>query len=859
MVTIIFIANNVIGQTHIDVINAAPPDAGFRAVADKVDQFFIDNPMVKGIKQWERWKWYAERHLDVDGKVGNVTKRNMQALEKMSLSATTFGAVDNTANASAKINGDWSALGPFNIASPAQNYLGRVNCLAFHPSIANTIFAGTPGGGLWKSTSNGGSWAPLTDGLPSSGISGIVIHPTNPSIMYILTGDGNGGVQWGYYVKEQGCGVYKSTDGGKTWFTTGLSWQQSQIKYGYKLVMHPTNSNILLAATSDGIYRTLNGGVDWTQEISGNFPDIEFKANDPTRLCATRFNTASLYVSTNTGDTWTAKTIPGGAITRGEIAVSPANSGLAYLMLGPQTTGSYRGFYSYNWSTEAFTLIDNTNNVFTGDPTGADNGGFPWWCIGLWVSPTSTSNMLMGGVIGRRSTNGGATWFADNDIMHADNHGFFFNPLNDQVFAVNDGGVFRSADNGDTWTNITGIMQITQYYRMSGVDADANIILGGTQDNGHHLRTTNTTIYKHVITCCDGMDNGINYNNTNIMYGFTQNGGLNKSSNAGGSFSGIKPTIASSSEPWVVPFLVHSTNPSTIFYASENGLLRHTANGEPTNAWTNLGGSGSTGAFAMGTSNTNRGYLASSGTTFRRTDDLGVASPTWTIKSGTTGWPSTTGTIITSIDVNPANSMEVWVTFSGYNATTKVLRSTNGGDSWTNETDNLPNVPVHIVKYQAGTSFVGPVYIGTDIGVFYRNNSIGEWIQFGNDLPRTIVTDLEISTTSNVITACTYGRGFWRSPLYAGCDLNLTLSSSMTGDQYQQASSTISVSGNIIGGAGTRIFLKAGGYIDFNPGFEVKTGNEMRAFIGPCSSDNPTFFKIPADSGRIAPPIIIDR
>ena len=310
----------------------------------------------------------------------------------------------------------------------------------------------------------------------------------------------------------------------------------------------------------------------------------------------------------------------------------------------------------------------------------------------------------------------------------------------------------------------------------------------------------------------------------------------------------------------MVPFLVHTTTPSTIFYASINGLLRHTADGEPTNAWTNLGGGGSTGAFAMGTSNTNRGYLASSGTTFRRTDDLSAASPTWTVKSGTTGWPSTSGTIITSIDVNPANSLEVWVTFSGYNATTKVLRSTTGGDSWTNETDNLPNIPVHIVKYQAGALVAGPVYIGTDIGVFYRNNTIGEWIQFGNELPRTIVTDLEISTSSNVITACTYGRGFWRSPLYStSCDLNLTFTSQLSGEQYQQASSSISVTGDIIGGAGTRIFLKAGGYILFNPGFEVKAGNEMKAFIGPCSSDNPAFLQLPSDSGKNALPIIINK
>ena len=155
--TIIFIGYSATAQSHIDVINAAPPDAAFKTVADKVDQFFIENPTVKGIKQWERWKWYAERHLDPDGKVGNITKKNMQALEKLNVSSNTFGNVNRSTDAAAKINGDWSALGPFSIASPAQNYLGRVNCLAFHPSIANTIFAGTPGGGLWKSTTNGGN------------------------------------------------------------------------------------------------------------------------------------------------------------------------------------------------------------------------------------------------------------------------------------------------------------------------------------------------------------------------------------------------------------------------------------------------------------------------------------------------------------------------------------------------------------------------------------------------------------------------------------------------------------------------------------------------------------------------------
>jgi hypothetical protein len=837
-------------QTYIDVIKNAPPTAGFAEVSAQVNQFFQNNPEAKGQKQWQRWKWYAQSHLDADGKVGNITRYNMEALQQMKISTSTFTSA-NQASATDKLNGDWDPVGPFSIAAPAQNYLGRVNCVAFHPTVANTIFAGTPGGGLWRSTSNGTFWTPLTDGLPSSGISGVAINPSNANIMYVLTGDGNGGNNWGYYVKETGCGVYKSTDGGTTWFTTGLNWQQSQVKYGYKLIMHPTNANILLAATSDGIYRTIDAGVTWTQEITGEFQDIEFKANDPTRVCATRYGVASLYVSTNTGDTWVSKTYPGAGTTRGEVEVSDANPALAWVLLGPEGNGSFRGFYSYNWSTEVFTLISNTPNVFNGANSGTGTGGFAWWAIGLWVSPTNTNNMCTAGVIGRRSTDGGVTWFGDNDILHADAHGYAFNPLNNTLFAMNDGGIFRSTNNGDTWTNITGNMQITQYYRMSGADANADILLAGAQDNGHHLRTTNTTSFNHVITCCDGMDNAVNYSNTNIMYGFTQYGGLNRSIDGGATFAGIFPDIASGSEPWVVPFLIHTTTPATLFYASENGLLRHTANGVPTSGWTNLGGGGGTAAFAMGTSNTDRGYIASA-TTLRRTDNLGNAAPTWTVKSGNPGWPALGSASITSIDVNPDNSLEVWVSLSGYSAAVKVLRSTDGGDNWTNMTGNLPNVPVHVVKFEDNNGAPGgAVYIGTDIGVFYRDNNLSDWIQFGNGLPKTMVTDIEVNETANVITVSTYGRGFWRSPLYAGCDATLNLTTSMSGNQYQQASGTITVTGDVTGGAGTQVFIKAGGSVQLNPGFEAKAGNEMKAYIGPCSSDAPVFRQNGVPSGTL--------
>jgi hypothetical protein len=258
------------GQDYAAILQHLPENAPLADVSQTMRNFFRNNPQAAGRKQWERWKWYAERHLDNDGRVGNITRYNMEALQQMNINTSRFNA-NTRSEGTELLNGSWSPLGPFSIAAPAQNYLGRINCIAFHPTDVNTIFAGAPGGGLWKTTNGGTNWVPLTDGLPSSGISGIAIQPNNANIIYVLTGDGNGGTNWGYYVKETGCGVYKSTDGGLTWQTTGLNWQQSEVKYGFKLIMHPSNFNILLAATSDGIYhkRRYRLGAGNRRPVSG--------------------------------------------------------------------------------------------------------------------------------------------------------------------------------------------------------------------------------------------------------------------------------------------------------------------------------------------------------------------------------------------------------------------------------------------------------------------------------------------------------------------------------------------------------------------------------------------------------------
>ncbi len=226
--------------------------------------------------------------LDENGMLTNVAARNWQATKDYYNRKST---VVHT--------GDWEFLTPSSWTNGTSGYnpgIGRVSCIAFHPTDANTIYIGTPIGGIWKTTDMGATWAPLHDGMPSLGVSSIVVHPTNPNIIYILTGDGDGG-------SSNGIGVLKSTNGGVTWSSTGLMWDIDDFEKGYKLAMDPNNVNTLIAATTDAIWRTTNGGTSWAQYSSGTYRDIEYKPGSSTTLYAEK--AGEFYRSTNSGVTWT--------------------------------------------------------------------------------------------------------------------------------------------------------------------------------------------------------------------------------------------------------------------------------------------------------------------------------------------------------------------------------------------------------------------------------------------------------------------------------------------------------------------------------------------------------------------------
>ena len=220
--------------------------------------------------------------------------------------------------------------------------MGRVNAIAFHPTDENIIFVGAPSGGLWKTTDAGKSWYPLTDNLASIGVSTILIHPTTPDVMWIGTGDRDSD-------DAAGLGVYKSTDGGKTWSSsnTGFGPLNGYDMTVAKLIMHPTNSDVILAVCNygssgsayRGIFKTINGGRNWSKSTVGsnldrNITDILFHPSDPTIMYATTQSYSFLLRSTDTGENWSyvsSDKVPQGR--RSAIAVSPAQPDWLYVLV----------------------------------------------------------------------------------------------------------------------------------------------------------------------------------------------------------------------------------------------------------------------------------------------------------------------------------------------------------------------------------------------------------------------------------------------------------------------------------------------------------------------------------------------
>jgi hypothetical protein len=731
-----------------------------------------------GYKPFKRWENKWENQLNPDGTI--MTPQQLwAALEDKNNQKTQK---NNTVQALPPSN--WQPVGPFTHTNTGSwsSGQGRTSAIAIDPLDPNTLYVGTPAGGLWRSSDSGTTWTPLSDELPQIGVSGIVIdHPNAANLtIYIATGDKDASDTYS-------VGVLKSVNGGP-WVSAGLSFTGTGNFCG-DLIMHPTNNQILLCATSAGLYRTTNGGTTWAVEQTGDFSQgsVRFKPTDPTVVYATTNN--RFYKSTNTGDTFA--NITSGLSTpattgRMILDVTPNDGNFVYV-LSVNTSYALNGIYHSADSGLSFTITSGATNFLE-----STQG---WYDLAFAVSSTDKNMLFTGCLNVWRSNNNGATITKLNNwnnptapaYTHADIHHLQY--LGGKLYCLSDGGIYVSTDNGATFTNLTTGLQIGQFYKISVAKSTANNMVGGLQDNGGYAYSNST--WKNYYGA-DGMDAAVSQTNSNLYYGFIQNGSsMYISNNAGNSITGSVGSPGGVDGNWVTPLKGDSQGN---MYAGFNGLFKLVGG-----AWiqqnTNSVGSGNLELIAIDPSNDNIIYVVNGSTLYKSTN------------AGITFTSIFTGSI-SSITVHSSNSNIVYITTSGTGG--QAMISTNGGTSFTNIGSGLPAIGKNCIVHQ-GRNTDNPLYVGTSLGVYYKDDSMTTWQPFDTNLPNVSVTDLEINLEDSKIIAATYGRGIWQADIPVQIpatevkfvainnpDLNITCGSSVTPQIVVKNTGTNSLSSVIV-------------------------------------------------------------
>lgn len=775
----LMLAASASAQPWMDAIEK--PDPTFYDIQDAFNNYWADKNVENGKyyedgelkkaygwKQFKRMEWYWQQRVGPTG-VFPAPSVIWEEWER-------YTAEHDTQNRSAapSESGAWVFEGP-STTPGGYNGLGRINCIAFHPTDVNTFWVGSPGGGLWKTTNGGSSWTNSNSDLPVLGVSDIAIDPTNPNTMYIATGDGDFGslasLTGSYSGDTKSVGVLKSTDGGTTWNATGLSYDLASGVLMRRLLINPSNPQILILASTWGMFRTTDGGANWNSVESGQFIDAEFKPGDPnTVYAATRGSAgdAQIYTSTDGGASYTQVTsFPD--VTRINLAVSADQPDLVDAV-GVNADRGLRGLWFSANSGASFTEYytgDCTNNLLANTHDASGCSGQGEYDLAYAINPQNSDEIWLGGVNTWKTTDAGASWFNQtmwhqhtsinpNGVatVHADKHFFAFHPLdNNTLFDCNDGGIYKTTDGGATWTDLSNGLGISQLYRIGVSQTTSDRVMCGLQDNGSRELFNGSWFER---TGGDGMECIIDYTNANVQYGSYIDGQLYRTYNSWGNQETISDNIPGQPEgAWVTPYAMHPTNPN-ILIAGYDTVYMTTDQGDSWAAISPSLASDKLRSIVFAPSDPQTIYAASFDTLFITTD----GGSNW----GFNDLPAI-DEAITYIAVDPTNSQNLWITLSGYTAGEKVYKSTDGGVTWTSISGSLPNLPVNCIVYEEGSN--DGLYIGTDLGVFYRDATMTDWVQFNTGLPNVVVTELEISYQDDQLWAATYGRGLWKSDLYS--------------------------------------------------------------------------------------------
>ena len=644
--------------------------------------------------------------------------------------------------ATAQAVGTWSNTGPVQFpvnVSGQVHGMGRVSQLKFHVSNPAKMYAVSASGGLFISNDTGVSWTPTpgTEVLPTTGCSSVCIDYTNDNIMYLSTGDQNYYGDW--------YGIYKTIDGGVTWTPSNVNIGN---RMAVEIIMDPLNHNTLIAATTDGIWRSTNAGASWTQTFTGSaFKSMQRRPGSNNVLYAS--TGTKFYRSTNMGATWTNITAgvvmpTGNDGTR--IAVTPADSNLVFI---GTTDGYGQILKSTNGGTSFTNIYSSTTQCLVCYDSTVTSGSQGYYNFNLTVNPANPLELLLVSHCVWRSTDGGYTWSWRTqwyDQVHTDMHEILFDPYNLGLrFNANDGGVWLSRDPQATvWETRSNGLAATEMYHAAQSPVNRQMISAGTQDNGELFFDG---IWKTNRGGDWGAKCGIDYLGSNTVY--YNNGQRRNLQPLGGDYSYNAPFTTT--PEFNIEFLPSA--PNTAFIGTDSVWRSNDIN-NALPSWLFLGTlNENIMGMASCRADNNILYVVTDNDHLLRYDNAMSGAPTYI----TLATPAGTG-IRASVATNKYNANVVYLTCG-----TTIYRSGNKGVTWTNITGALPSL--NILKVIADDySTTERLFVCLGNYVYYKDNTTTTWTLTAG-LPTVMsINDFMVyndSTSASIVRVGTYGRGSW--------------------------------------------------------------------------------------------------
>jgi photosystem II stability/assembly factor-like uncharacterized protein len=702
--------------------------------------------------------WFVTQRVTHGGIPAGALERAGAQAAALSASALS----DREARAS-----QWRFVGPTNIG-------GRIVDIAVDPVAADTLYVAAATGGIWKSSDRGAQFTSTWPTANPQSMGALLITPNGT--LFAGTGEANPG---GGSITYGGSGIYRSTNGGGTWELVGLT---NSGAIG-RLAVDPANPQHLFAAVAGqlyshggerGVYQSTDGGTSWALALAGDNDttgavDLAIDPTNPNRIFAAMWDHlrepdlrtfggvgSGVYRSTNGGASWQRLTngLPAVSSTIGRIgiALAASNPQRLYAIVN-QTSGPFQGFYTSTDGGDSWTKLPTSSTL-----SGAQSS-YGWWFGRVWVDPLDQAHVFAAGVYLCESKNSGST-FTGQFSPHADDHAMAWDlKVPGRVYLGNDGGTYRSDVNGsnDAWTAAVS-QPFTQFYSVDVSEQDRSRLVGGAQDNGVNRSYPGTAWNTYVGG--DGLEALIDPVDQNFVYGCSQYGSCLGSTDGGDSLYNFGGTV-SSRRNWLTPVQFDPANPATLYYAG-NQVNRSVDRGVH---WSVIspdltGGPGRDPSYPFGTVTTVAGALTDPNRLLAGTDDGRL----WFTTNLGTNWtkvtdPDVPGTWVTRVTVDPANAQIAYATFSGFRsglALPYVLKTTDGGTSWSSIAGNLPQAPVNDIVVVGST-----LYVASDVGVFTSRNGGAKWRAAGANLPNVPVTDLEYRGGSNALYAATFGRGMF--------------------------------------------------------------------------------------------------